>query len=278
MSQLSPLFTTHRLAPGMGNAVETFENEFLYATYPPPVKEPSMLLPTALDSGNTPNTRLLRRGLLMAKNRVTGKWAPWTPYTPNATTNNYFQSVDGILDETVDMTGDFDREVPIVKMARLRTDRLIVPGTTAIGLHNSPYRYLAARSMAKWLELDGNDLWMHENIVYVNDDTEGAFVLTNYPNNSHFIFSGANAVALTLPAPLPGLEYKFTTLAATADVTLTAATAGDIIGATAADDLITLTDLNDSCVLKGITIAGPAHKWLMESSPTVATWAAAATT
>lgn len=259
-----PRFVSDYALPGQEAVLETFENEFRYATYPSHVSRGELLLASATDSGNTPNTSLLRKGLLMSKNRNTGTWSPWTPYSPNAATNNYNQSIDGILDTTIDLTGGGNRFVPICTRCHAKVDGLIIAGSSSVGIRSSAYRYLASRQLAPNILLDSLDFALHNNLVYVDDDTEGAFDLLKYPNGTTFVFTGANTVSLTLPAPLPGLEYTFLEWGA-GDIVLTAATADTLIApGDAAADSITLTDVGDGCKLLGITTAAtPTHQWLV---------------
>ncbi len=266
-----PLFVDDYNIPGMESEVFTFENEFLLAGYPSYYNRSAVLLGASTDSGNTGNTSFLRKGLLLSLDRSTNIYAPWTPYTPNATTNNLRQSIDGILPISLDMSSAEDRVVPVLTMGRVMTDRLIVPTTSTVGLSSNAYRYLVGRQLGGGIEFDSPQYGLHQNLVYVNDDTEGAFDLEDYPNGTHFIVSGANAVALTLPAPLPGLQYTFSTFGA-ADIVLTGATAGDIVGpGDAALDTATLSDIGDSLTLLGITTADtPTHKWLAIPSPVAA--------
>lgn len=272
MADTTPLFTNDLSLPGMTTVQETFENEFLHVGYPSSVKRSAQILGTATDSGNTDNTSLLRKGLLMSYNRNGNLWAPWTPYTPNATTNNYYQSIDGVLQESLDLTGGGNRFGPVVTRGQMMTNRLIVAGKTTWGIDDSPYRYLVARQLAPGIVIDDLSFAPQNAIIYVDDDTAGAFALTDFPNGTTFVFTGANAVALTLPAPLPGLEYTFLSYG-TADVVLTGATAGDIKSTTAADDTITLTEIGASVTILGVTTASsPAHHWITHNiNPTAAT-------
>ena len=257
--------------PGMDAAVETFENEFLLDDMHHVLKRGALLDKDSTDSGNTGNTSFLRKGLLLGYDRANDIWGPWTPHTPNSTTNNYFHTIDGILAHSVDLTNlTADRLISVVTMGRVQTDRLVVAGDSTIGLRNSAYRFMAGRQLNPNILFDSMDYALTQGVVYIDDDTAGAPTLTNYQNGTTFVFTGANAVTLTLPAPVPGLQYTFKTYG-TGDITINAATAGDIVGVSAADDTITLTNIEDCVTIMGITTAAtPTHKWVVTGATPVA--------
>ena len=258
MAGTVPLYQELHQLPGMTAAVETFENEFLVEGMPYNYRSSCLLDGTSTDAGNTDNTSLLRKGLLMSYDRNSKKWGPWTYYTPNDATNNYRQTVDGVLAISVDVTGSTDRAVPIVTKGFVMAERLIVPGTTAnggsFGLAGSALRYAVGQVMTPALVLDNLDYGREGGLIYVDDD-DVATSFDDYPNGSTFVYTGANAVTnQALPTPVPGRKIS---IFSHGDATLSFLSPVDnsIYHGGTNGNTLTLTDEGDSVTLVGIQTA-----------------------
>ena len=88
MTMISSMFGN---APGLGAAVETFEQAWSWGPFGSLVWTPGIITSGALDTGNTPTTNL-RPGLVLGIITATGQW---TNYSPTATDGS--QVAQGVL-------------------------------------------------------------------------------------------------------------------------------------------------------------------------------------
>lgn len=259
-----PLFRDNYSIPGMTAAVETFENEFLLSGFPYKDDAGCILDGDSTDAGNTNFTSVLRKGLLMSLDRATNEWKPWAPFTQNAAAAaNYAQSIDGILSVTIDVSGgSTNRIVPITRIGRVMADRLVIPGTEAIGLAGHALRYLIGRQLAPNLLLDDPTYSLSNCLAYFDDDlTAGDVNLLNYPNGTTFVFSGGNGITQPLPAALPGLQFTFVSRG-DQDVVLTAPADNSIYSMNETGNTLTLSDEGDCITLVGVQTAADTYVWL----------------
>lgn len=278
----TPLFRDSYGLTGQDALVETFENEFLLDGYYHREDAAAILDGDSLDYGNTGNTGLLRKGLLMSLDRATNQWKPWLPFVPNTVAAiNYAQTVDGILSKTIDLTGNTsDRQCPILRIGRVRADRLAISHATegvALGLTGNDYRYLVGRQMAPNIMMDNLDYVAQKPIVYVTGlDSDPAMDAANYPNGTRFLFAGGSTAPFTLPAPLPGLEYHFTTLG-DSDIVITSAGANQIYMNNDIVNTLTASDEGASLSILGVELSAGTHVWAAIAntpvSDTEASWA-----
>lgn len=276
-----PIYRDEWHLPGQQALVETFENEFLLDGPYHRWDYAGIIDGTSTDAAVTDNTSFLRKGMLMSLDRSTNKWKPWSPVSRNSLTAIYYnQSVDGILGHSLDLSsGSNDRNGPILRIGRVRADRLITAGISALGLDGNAYRYLVGRQLAPTIQLDNPDYVLSNSMAYINDlDADPLMDLTKYPNGTHFICDG-NAFTFTLPAPLPGWEMSFTSMG-DGDIVFTSAGASQFYGHNVIGNTLTVTDEGATFTLLGVTLSGtigsPTNVWaLINSTPATATDSAA---
>lgn len=201
--------------PGIGDAIESTEREFM-AGYQTSWQAISVVLDsTTVDSGNTPTT-LLRRGLLLGRDSTTGQYEDYDPTATDGT-----QIARGFLLDNVNML-DSSTGSAADKMARMvwsgyaKADQLI----------NLNYQ---ARRQLRFIAFDDgpfDDEGADLKIVYARTTD---LTVTSAYNNYTFSNSGASgAVNFTLPTLARGLRFRFI-VEADQTVTVTSAAGDDMV-------------------------------------------------
>lgn len=220
--------------PGVNDAVETYENNFMWDRQERALNFPVLLGGASRDVGNTSYTQILRPGLLLGRVTSTGKLKEWNP-----TGTDGSAQIFGILNMSLNMQrlgSNQDRFIgQVLVSGTVKPHRLIVPGTTALGIASTTYEH--------WIKAQ-----LYQRGFRLTDDTYGMaaptplggwrdiiaktadYTVTEFDNDTIFTNKGASgAVVFTLPATAKkGLRYGFY-IAAAQTVTITAGTADTLI-------------------------------------------------
>ncbi len=256
--------------PGQGAAVMTAEREIFaqgFESYRSIFKS-ATIVGTARDAGNTPTT-LLRPGLLLGKITATGKYKEWL-----ATGTDGSQDIAGILWKDL-RAQDFDannvdRVFTVVQgLGVMQASQLLVQGVALVGATDE---YLARRQLADaGFYLDDDPMgWLAGKGNRISYETGTSDTLTAAQNGMTLFYDNAAAVAVTLPAIKPGLEYVIIR-AANEELVVSSPTADNIIvGNDLSADSVTFTTTGEqigaTVRVKSIYVNGTL-KWLMYLEP-----------
>ena len=197
--------------PGISASVETFENEFTWGPWPAQHLSGLVINGATRDTGNTGSTHILRAGLLLGLNNTTQELNVWDPTAVDGT-----EYIWGVLKESRSMLSNntsTDRlSGPIVVAGGLISNRLIVPGTTALGLASSAsLEYLARQQLrSRFVLNDDFQFARPEWTIHTVSEAEGIAGITLTARNTNREYQSEEAVTITLPAtPYKGLRYRF---------------------------------------------------------------------
>ncbi len=253
--------------PGFGAAAYTTEREILWGSSDLQIgmlKRNSIISGAARDAGNTPTT-LLRRGMLLGKVDSTGELEEWDADASDGT-----QNIVAVMDITMKMQ-DFDgnntdRAFATLIRAPLIAAQLLIQGSALVG-HTD--EFLARRQLVAMGCVLDDDMqgFLAGRGDRVESNADTSDTLTASQNGMTLFYSNAAAVAVTLPAIKPGLQYD---LIRTADEEFVVASAeGDniVIGNDLSADSVTFTTAGEQIGahvrVKSVYVA-TALKWLIE--------------
>lgn len=166
------------------------------------------------DVGNTGKTTLLRAGLLMGRVRATKKLKEWSPNATDGT-----ETIHGLLLTDVNtqrLNANEDRFYGFIMVGGpVKIERLIVPGTAAIGISGNALEYLILAQLQNRFAFTEIDL-ASESYTTLNGYKNIIAKTANYTvlladNETLFTNKGAaGAVTFTLPTTaIEGLHYGF---------------------------------------------------------------------
>lgn len=192
----------------------------------------------ARDAGNSPTT-VLRPGLILGKLDSGNEFEEW-----DADASDGSQYIAGILDTEM-RAQDFDAtnqdRVFRVLVARgpVKARKLLIEGAAFVG-HS--HEYLARRQLAyAGFVLDDDPFGYKAGRPRFATVTGTSDTLTADENGSHLFYNNAAAVAVTLPALKPGLEFNIMRVADEELVVSSAAGDDIIIGNDLSADSVTVT-------------------------------------
>lgn len=248
--------------PGITTTVETFENEFMFGSYPIQQMSGLRIDASARDVGNTGTTKVLRAGLLMGQNFTTKNLLPWNPDALDGT-----EYIWGILQESQSVRDALNDEAArlsgfIVIGGGVLSNRLIIPGQTDLGLsQNAALEYVARAQLRANFIL--NDSYMHSrnSDPIIKTVPDAGLVLDYEDSHSYFIYSGAEEnVTVTLPAtPYRGIIYKGA--APSGEFTFSSGSANIRVPGVALANSYQLSTANSRVV----QIIGTGTEWLVET-------------
>jgi hypothetical protein len=259
------------MMPGQTSERFTWENTFWFGDRHLQQWTSGVISGAARDVGNTSYTTILRSGLLLGRVTATNKIKEWNP-----TGTDGSQYIFGVLDLSQSMQrlgNDQDRWLAYTMVGgTIKADRLIVPGTTALGISGTTYEHMIRAQMYRRFifsdQWDGTDnVW--KAIVAKTAD----YTVTEADNGIRFTNRGAaGTVVFTLPVtPKLGLQYSFHVVA-DQTVTVTGGTADNIVAYNnaTADSIGFAT--SSTKIGGSFTVYGDGTGWLVEPH----NWASAA--
>lgn len=201
-------FEGYSLTPGMHDERFTDETNIFWGRWDQREYVQAVIDSTSTDSGNTDTTQL-RTGLAMGVVTATGKFKPWDPYATDGT--NYL--VGFLLDE-IDLTyaGSVKSRLnAVVVKGNIKADFVVIPGSASRGIDGATYEFLL-REQCHGRFLFDDDLGAYQTPrEYTIAAATTSLTVTAAMNKTTFVTDTALGAdcTLTLPAPRPGLEYRF---------------------------------------------------------------------
>lgn len=258
------------LLPGQGgDEYVTQENQIWWGRIEQQLYASGIIAAATVDSGNTGYTTTLRRGLAMGVITASKKYTQWNPYATDGSHRlvGFYDGPGQLM--TLYGGATADRQAgDILVGGNLYADKLIIPGETTKGISGKAYEFLLREAMIGRFNI-------------ADDPTEGGYsywktrelaasaTATVKDHRTHFTNLGAaGAVTLTLPAPLPGLEFLVTVVAAQ-DIVLASTSTGQFLNGASSVNGDTLTAANRETIrVFGIrTAATPTYQYKMERVP-----------
>jgi hypothetical protein len=227
--------------PGQSAAVETFENEFLFGTYPYQQISGLTIDGAARDAGNTGKTHILRAGLLLGQVTATKKLKEWSPTATDGT-----EYIWGILKESRTMLSqntDTDRLTGLIVIAGgVLSKRLIIPGNVAMGIAGDTLEFQVRQQLrANFILNDTYQVSRPEMTIHTVSAAEQTAGITLTHDDSHRAYHNAGGtVTIALPTTaLRGVKYQFYAQTSTTDaITVSSASANILVpGSAAANSL-----------------------------------------
>ena len=209
-------FTGRDGIPGINPVVETFENEFLFGSYPIQQYSGLVISQDARDVGNTINPQILRQGLLLGKVEATQELKEWSP---NASDGSEY--IWGILNQTISLrsisgrsggTNNTESRLTgyIVIAGGLLTQRLIIPGSPNTGIVGNANEYLVRALLRENFILSDSYQYSRPNGFIQTLSADDGPVYTVSLNDSGKEFHSVVPISAVLPdTPARGLTYGF---------------------------------------------------------------------
>lgn len=260
-----PPFTGSYGLPGMSDVVQSVENNFMYGRVIDEYLDMSHVVGTARDAGNTSATTYLRPGLLLGRVTSTGKLKEWNPGATDGS-----ERIVGVNSVMMSMQQDgvnTDRFYNVVTWGTLRTEGLIIPGETTIGLDGKDYEHVAA---AQLLEAGFRLNNPYPQGAVVRKDQAATATLTDVDGGKLITDYGASGTTvLTIPDPVPGLKWKFVNVTAN-QRTISPASNDQIIGLDEAgsgydDDIdsVIMTGQGSVVELEGVEVGTDTYQYII---------------
>ena len=210
------IFTGKDGIPGINPVVETFENEFLFGSYPIQQYSGLVISQEARDVGNTINPQVLRQGLLLGKVEETQELKEWTP---NASDGSEY--IWGILNQTISLrsiggqsggTNNTESRLTgyIVISGGLLTQRIIIPGSPSPGILGNANEYLVRALLRENFILSDSYQYSRPNGFIQTLAASDGPVYTVSLNDSGKEFHSVVPINAVLPdTPSRGLTFGF---------------------------------------------------------------------
>lgn len=245
--------TNYLGVPGMGSAVVSTENSFLWGSNAWYTLKSVVISSACVDSGSSPTTDL-RPGLVLGKITSGGEYTAYA-----ATNTDGSQVAEGILFTGVRMLS------PISGSAEDKLGQLVVAGPVKGGSLYGIDQFARANLFGRVVfddDLVGNRFGWRDVVAKTADYT----VVTADRDTIFTNRGAAGAVNFTLPAIAKGLKYLFYCEAAQ-DLTITAATADTLVAFNdLAADSVTIDQNTNSKQIGGalmVVANDNASKWLV---------------
>jgi hypothetical protein len=253
------------LVPGQGGPeYETQSNQVWFGRWDHQVITGGILDKDTVDAGNTDATTLIRHGLALGIISASNQFTHWNPYATDGShrlAGFYIgpgQAMSLIAGSTVErLIGD------ILVGGNLYAHRAIIPGETTIGIAGKAYEFLLREQLrGRFMVSDDFFTGGYEN--WKVRELTATVSLALKDHKTHFTNLGAaGSITVTLPAPVPGLEFMFTNLGAQNIVLEGPATGEYHINGLAADT-DTMTAANEETVMvKAVRVAAtPTYRYI----------------
>lgn len=213
---MSFTFQGYQLTPGMHDERFTEECTLLWGRWDQAEYVAAIVDKDAADSANTPTTQL-RKGTAMGVLTATGQWMQWNPYATDGT-----EYLMGFLLDEIDTSyiGGTTKERlnGILVKGNIKADQIVIAGVANRGLAGTTYEFLLrSQCQGRFLfddDIDRRVTWKYGELSAA-EITAGTKTVTTAMNRTHFSNRGATgSFTYVLPAPVPGLQFKFSSITA----------------------------------------------------------------
>ena len=265
------------LVPGMGAVLETVERQVWWNRHELQWWTGGIISAAAVDSGHTSNTTQLRPGLILGMITATKRLVQWDPTASDGT-----QAIHSIFAGNLELqqygtAAERFTGQQLIVGGGLKAADIIVPGQTTYGLSGQDYEFLVRNQLAGRFffddDLDGSKIAPKTITTLTTAQIAAdAVTVTLAQNNTTFINLAADAATTyTLPAPVPGLHYKFVQKAGQNIVLDGPATGEFVTPASTAANTVTMasTVFGVIEVIAEITTVAPAYQYVVQGTPTV---------
>lgn len=199
------------MVPGMPSTeLVTDHGQLWWGRHEQIVFAPALIDKDTVDAGNTGYSTILREGLALGRITATGQLTHWNPYATDGS-----GVLVGFLTNAQPMTymgAVAERLYNVIVGGNIKASGIIIPGETDRGISGKSYEFLL-RNQAQGRFLFDDDLG--GMVGWKVGELAASATITIAQHRTHFTNVGATgAVTATLPAPVPGLEFLFTSVAA----------------------------------------------------------------
>jgi hypothetical protein len=174
------------------------------------VLAPALIDKDTVDAGNTNYTTLLREGLALGQITSSKQLTHWNPYATDGS-----QMLFGFLTNAQPMSymgAVAERLYNVIVGGNIKASGIIIPGEADRGISGKGYEILL-RNQCQGRFLFDDDLG--GMVAWKTGELATNTTLTIRDHRTHFTNVGASgSVTAILPAPVPGLEFLFTSVAA----------------------------------------------------------------
>jgi hypothetical protein len=224
--------------PGMpATELLTQESQIWWGRHEPIVYAGKLLDKDTVDSGNTGNTSILREGLALGLITASDQLTHWNPYATDG--SGKFVGFLAIPQE-MDYNGTATERLTAVFVAgQIKASQVVVPGETSKGLAGTDYEFLLREQCAGRFLFDDD---LGSLAAWKTRELPATATLTTADHKTHFTNVGASgATTITLPVPVPGLHFRFSSIAAH-NITLEGPATGEYFPAANSDVLSAAND------------------------------------
>lgn len=248
--------------PGVTAAIETFENEFTWGRWETREVTGLVIDGATRDTGNTGYTHILRAGILLGLNNTTNELQVWDPAATDGS-----EYIFGILKESRSMLSNntsTDRLTgAVVLSGGIRGSRLVIPGTTALGISGNANEYLIRQQLRNRFMFDDDFQYARpeRQLVTVSAAQRTSGITLTHADSHKFYFNtgGTLAVALGSLVPYKGVEFDFFASVTTTDAITVSSGSANIKapGVAAASSLV----VDGTCR----RLVGSGTQWLVQA-------------
>lgn len=259
------MMNAQNLVPGQGGPeILTQANQIWFGRWDQQHICGGLIDKDTVDAGNTGATGILRTGLALGIIAATNQFTHWNPYATDGSHrlagfyNGPGQAMALVGTTTAErLIGD------VLYAGNVYANRLIIPGETNAGISGKAYEFLLRSQMIGRFQVSDDFYTGGYSNWKVRELTASASATTK-DHKTHFTNLGAaGAITLTLPAPVPDLEFMVTNLGAQ-NITLEGPATGEyhINGAAADNDLMTSTN-EETVHIKAVRVAStPTYRYI----------------
>lgn len=267
----------HNLIPGMADVLETVERQIWWNRHELQWWVGGVIDSAAVDSGHTNNTTQLRPGLILGKITATGKMTNWNPFATDGS-----QKISTIFAGQQEMQqygtalDRFSGE-QFIYGGGIKAADILIPGQTNYGIAGQDWEFLVRNQLAHRFLFDDDQDGSYVAPKIVGELTTAqiaadAVTVALRDHNTTFVNLGADAATTyTLPAPVPGLRFKFVQKAGQ-NIVLDAPSTGEFMheGSTAANTVTMASTVFGTIeVVAERTATTPTYQYVVQGNPTI---------
>jgi len=207
---MANVFQGESLVPGIQTERLTVEAQLYFGRIEQQRFQGGIIDSTALDSGHTDQTSQLRPGLILGLIRSTNKLVQWSPYAIDGS-----QYIAGFLNHHLDLelhgTAQDRYSNMLFYGGNAKMSEVLVPGASVAGVSGNAYEWIIREQLKHRFVFDDDiygEYTSDHKIKELGTDTAETLVAADH-NLTVTNVGGTATATVTLPAPLPGLKFRF---------------------------------------------------------------------